>query len=178
MSPSAFTILQLGHPNLRLVSKPVDDIASETTQLFIQQLLSFVEQAKGMGIAAPQVNHAIRLFIMSSHPNERYPYAPIMDKTVVMNPEIIWLSDETVKDWEGCLSVPGVRALVPRHQVICVKYILETGELYEAEYTGFLARLFQHEFDHLNGLVFLDRVEDSHDIVMEQEWLKMIATRR
>ena len=178
MSPSAFPILQLGHPNLRLVSKPVDCIASEMTQSFIQQLLSFVAQAKGMGIAAPQVDHAIRLFIMSSHPNERYPYAPPMEKTVVINPEIIWSSRETEKDWEGCLSVPGVRALVPRHQTIRVKYTLETGEPCETEYTGFLARLFQHELDHLNGLVFLDRVEDNHDIVMVQEWLKLIATRR
>ena len=178
MSKSAFTILQLGHPKLRLVSETVEDTSNETTQSFVQQLLSFVEDVKGMGIAAPQVNHAIRLFIMSSHPNERYPYAPIMDKTVVINPEIIWSSKETEKDWEGCLSVPGVRALVTRNQVIRVKYTLESGELCEAQYTGFLARLFQHEFDHLNGLVFLDRVEDSHDIMMEQEWLKLITTKR
>lgn len=78
------------------------------------------------------------------------------------------------KDWEGCLSVPGVRALVPRNTSIKVRFSSRLADVVEAEYSGFLARIFQHEFDHLEGKVFLDRVENSHEVMMEQEWLKML----
>lgn len=177
MSAKKFTLLQLGHPNLRLVSEPVDDIASRDNQLLFDALLDFVEHVKGMGIAAPQVDIQKRVFIMSSKPNQRYPYAPEMEATVVINPEIMSCSAEIEKDWEGCLSVPGFRALVPRHSSINVRYMDRTGQQVETCFKGFLARVFQHELDHLEGKVFLDRVDDNQQIMMEQEWLKLIAKR-
>lgn len=169
-----FQILQLGHPELRIIAQPVIDISSNQIQSFLDALLQFVNEKNGMGIAAPQVGISERIFIMCSRPNSRYPYAPEMKPTVVISPEITWFSSETEKDWEGCLSVPGVRALVPRHTSIKVKFLSQLGDVIETEYSGFLARIFQHEFDHLEGKVFLDRVKDTREIMMEQEWLKII----
>jgi len=170
-----FEILLLGHPHLRVSAAPVSDVSSADYQALLKRLLKFVFDKKGMGIAAPQVDISQRFFIMSSHPNSRYPSAPMMEPTVVINPEIIWMSPTEEKDWEGCLSVPGVRALVPRHTEIKVRYTLASNETVETHYSGFIARIFQHEYDHLDGLVFLDRVESSYDIMVEQQWQHHIA---
>jgi len=95
----------------------------------------------------------------------------------MINPEMTWASSDREKDWEGCLTVPGIRGLVPRHRAIRVRYHTRNGALIETEYEGFLARVFQHEVDHLDGLVFLDRVESTEDLVTENEWKKIIAQR-
>ena len=174
MKKSALEILQLGHPHLRRTSHVIPDPSDVEFQDFTARLVEFVSQQGGMGIAAPQVNVASRMFIMSSHPNSRYPTAPIMDATVVINPEITWTSPEIEKDWEGCLSLPGIRGLVSRHKKIKVSYLSASGEQIETEYTDFLARIFQHELDHLNGTVFLDRVDSTHEIMMEQEWQRRV----
>lgn len=171
-------ILKLGHPHLRLTAEAVNDVTSDDNQVLFKRLLAFVLAQQGMGIAAPQVDISQRFFIMSSHPNSRYPHAPVMEPTVVINPQLLWMSDHKKKDWEGCLSVPGVRALVPRHTEIKVRYTLPTNDIIETTYSGFLARVFQHEYDHLNGLVFLDRIETSHDIMVEDEWQTRIANQR
>lgn len=178
MSAETFTLLQLGHPNLRLISEVVKNVLDPETQTFFDDLLAYVDAVGGMGIAAAQVDVQKRVFIMSSKPNQRYPYAPEMKPTVIINPEIVAHSAKKEKDWEGCLSVPGVRALVPRHKSVSVMYKDRLGHAIETTYDGFLARVFQHELDHLDGMVFLDRVEDNRDIVMEQEWQKLIAKRK
>ncbi len=175
MTKQDFEILQLGDPELRKIAKPVGSITQSYQTLF-DNLLTFVIGRKGAGIAAPQVNISERFFIMSSKPNERYPNAPEMEPIVIINPEIINHSDEIIKDWEGCLSIPGIRSLVPRYSSITVKFTSRFGDVVEADYSGFIARVFQHEIDHLNGIVFLDRLENTHDIVMEQEWLKIVTT--
>jgi peptide deformylase len=168
-----FDIVILGDPRLRITSTNIKDITSSENQCVFDHLLNFVIEKQGMGIAAPQVGIPQRFFIMSSHPNSRYPDAPTMEPTVIINPEITWRSETRVKDWEGCLSVPGIRALVPRHEAIRVRYHQRTGEHVDTELTGFIARIFQHEYDHLDGLVFLDRVESTKDIVHESEWRKL-----
>ncbi len=168
-----FEILLLGHPTLRKIAKPVDNITQPYQTLF-DNLLDFVIERRGAGIAAPQVNISERFFIMSSKPNERYLNALEMEPIVIINPEIISHSDELIKDWEGCLSIPGIRSLVPRYSSVTVKFTSRLGALVETHYSGFIARVFQHEIDHLNGIVFLDRVENTHDIMMEQEWLMRI----
>ncbi|HAD32318.1 MULTISPECIES: peptide deformylase [unclassified Methylophaga] len=170
-----FDILELGQSDLRRIAEPVTDIQSTVFQQKIDALIEFVKQRGGMGIAATQVGINQRFFIMSSHPNDRYPYAPDMPATSVINPEIVWHSDAMEKDWEGCLSVPGLRALVPRYQQIKVRYLLRNGELVETEYHDFMARLFQHELDHLDGKVFVDRVESSLDMMTESSWRSMLT---
>lgn len=173
-----FTIHQLGHPLLRRQAEVVNTITEPTFQQQLDALMEFVLLKGGMGIAAPQVGISQQFFILSSHANERYPYAPDVDPFFVINPQIIHHSDSQTKDWEGCLSLPGVRGLVPRYEAITVRYQTRFDKTAQANLDGFLARVFQHEFDHLQGLVFLDRVESSYDVMMEQQWQQHIANQR
>ena len=94
----------------------------------------------------------------------------------MINPEIIRVSDEMEKGWEGCLSIPGLRGLVPRHKRIAVRYQTRSGEVREEEYEDFLARVFQHEFDHVQGTVFIDRVESTRELVTEKEYLRSLRS--
>lgn len=173
----AFDIIQLGHPLLRQPAEPVDNITDPAFQSQLDDLLQFVMEKGGMGIAAPQVGISQQVFILSSHPNARYPYAPDVEPFFVLNPEIISVSDNINKDWEGCLSLPGIRALVPRHEEVEVRYQTRDGDVVQTRYKGFLARVFQHELDHLQGMVFLDRVVNTRDVMMEQEWQRQVASQ-
>lgn len=155
---------------LRRIADPVKNISSEEIQNLIDTLMFSCEKAKGMGIAAPQIFHSRQIFIMSSQPNIRYPNAPFMEPVAVINPEIIRQSEEKEKDWEGCLSVPDLRGLVPRSTTIEVSYSNRLGENVSTRYHGFLARLFQHEYDHLNGILFVDRVLSKADVISEKEY--------
>jgi peptide deformylase len=166
-------IAQLGNPILRQVAQPVEDVTGEAIQNLIDSLIATAQSAKGVGLAAPQVYQSYRFFILASHPNPRYPDAPWMEPTAMINPKIVSHAQEMVKGWEGCLSIPGIRGLVPRFRTIEVEYTERKGQLQRQELTGFLARVFQHELDHLNGIVFLDRVESSQDLLTEQEYQKM-----
>jgi peptide deformylase len=170
-------IVELGNPALRQVAEEVPGAIAleaaalpERVQALIDELLETVERSSGVGIAAPQVGESIRLFIVASRPNPRYPNAPEMEPTAMINPRIIAHSIETEKGWEGCLSVPGIRGLVPRYTTIQVEYTGRDGRLYQQELTDFVARIFQHELDHLDGVVFLDRVETTHDLMNEREY--------
>lgn len=167
-------IVQLGEPALRQVSQPIYNTQEPWVQELIEHLIITLQDSHGVGIAAPQVGQSYRLLIVASHPNARYPNAPQMEPTAMINPRIISASDEVVKDWEGCLSVPGIRGLVPRFSAIEVEYTSRDGKLKRTQLTGFVARIFQHEFDHLEGLVFLDRVETMQDLMTDREYLKLV----
>ncbi len=167
-------ILELGHPTLRRQAQPIEDITGDRTQALIDQLLSLVKEANGVGIAAPQVGESVRLLVVASRPNLRYPTAPTMDAIAMINPRIVAHTDEMEKGWEGCLSVPGIRGLVPRYKQIEVDYIGRDGTHHQEILTDFVARIFQHELDHLDGKVFLDRVETTHDLMTEQEFQKQV----
>jgi len=170
-------IAQLGAPVIREQADHVTDIHDPHLQALIDDLFATVAEENGMGIAAPQVCVSRRIIILAPKPNARYPYATTMEPTAMINPEMTWASSNKEKDWEGCLTVPGIRGLVPRHQAIRVRYQTRDGAVLEAEYDGFLARVFQHEVDHLDGLVFLDRVESTKDLVTEKEWHNIIFPR-
>ena len=171
-------ISQLGNPVLRQIAQAVDNVHDRKIQALIESLLTTLIESNGVGIAAPQVAVPYRLMIVASRPNARYPHAPIMAPTVMVNPHLVSHSGEVVKDWEGCLSVPGIRGLVPRYRQIEVEYITREGERTRQELTDFVARIFQHELDHLNGMVFLDRLESVRDIITDQEYLnRMVPTR-
>nr|WP_198648180.1 peptide deformylase [Cyanothece sp. BG0011] len=161
-------IAQVGNPILRQQAQWVTDITDEKLQQFIDTLLTTAMDAKGVGIAAPQVSQSYRLFIVCSHPNPRYPDAPLMEPTVMINPRLVSHSEEIIKGWEGCLSVPGVRGLVPRYQTITVEYLDRYGRLHQQEFTNFVARIFQHELDHLNGILFIDRVKNSENLLYNE----------
>jgi peptide deformylase len=167
-------IAQLGHPVLRRVAEPVSEIDDSVRKL-IDDLFATSADANGAGIAAPQVYVSSRVFILSIRPTARYPNAPEMEATAVINPEVLWVSEEKEKDWEGCLSVPGIRGMVPRPKEIKVRFTTRDGDTVERAFSGFAARVFLHENDHLDGLTWLDHVENNQDIVSEKEYLKAIA---
>jgi peptide deformylase len=166
-------VSQVGNPLLRQMAQPIDRL-EQSHQTLIDNLMATLIQSNGVGIAAPQVAASWRVIIVASRPNPRYPNAPEMEPTVMINPRILRTSGEMVKDWEGCLSVPGIRGAVPRAETIEVDYCDRNGKLHSERLTGFVARIFQHELDHLNGMVFLDRLESTHDIITDQEYLKLL----
>jgi peptide deformylase len=173
MMPMLRQIAQLGNPVLRTLAHPVVLPADAQLRAFADDLMSTMRDADGVGIAAPQVYESLSLFIVASKPNPRYPDAPEMEPVIVANPEIVWRSDEIVKGWEGCLSIPGIRGHVPRHQKIRARYQTLGGQEVEQEFEGFVARVFQHEDDHLRGIVFLDRLESNRDIICEKEFRRL-----
>jgi peptide deformylase len=166
-------IAQLGAKVLRLKAQAVTDLQSAEIQQLIETMQDTLATTQGVGIAAPQISVSKRIIIIASRPTLRYPSAPQMEPTVMINPAFQTLSDTREKDWEGCLSIPGIRALVPRYKEILINYTNQQGVLVEAKMEGFVARVFQHEFDHLEGKVYLDRVEDNRDIFAENEYFKI-----
>ncbi len=148
-----------GEDILKLKAAHVAD--SEFNSVWLEQLSSAMHatmsERHGVGIAAPQVYISKRVIIVASRPNERYPDAPEMDAVVMVNPEILAFSPETCFGEEGCLSVPNERGQVERAQVVKVRYQTLTGNVVETVYEGFPARIVQHEVDHLNGVLFVDR---------------------
>lgn len=164
------TLQTLGAPVLRRAACPVgpEDLQLQT---LIDDLLDTCRRANGVGIAAPQVGESLRLFIVASRPNARYPDAPWMEPTAMLDPEILAVDGEPVYGWEGCLSVPGQRGRVARHPWLRVRYRDRSGEEQTADLTDFVARIFQHELDHLEGRLFVDRVESPDDLLSEAEFL-------
>ncbi len=168
-------IVQLGAAVLREKARRVDDFVCDEFQQLIATMQDMMMEANGVGIAAPQLGESWQIVIIASRPTARYPNAPEMQPLVMINPRFEVLDATQVKDWEGCLSVPGIRALVPRDLAIKVSYQNSQGKACEIELHDFPARVFQHEFDHLQGLDYLDRVENNRDIFSESEFFKLIA---
>jgi peptide deformylase len=167
-------IAQLGAKVLRLQAEAVTDVRSEETRLVIAALQATLANTQGVGIAAPQISESKQIIIVASRPTARYPSAPLMLATVMINPSFHALTEHKEKGWEGCLSIPSIRALVPRYIAIKIDYLDEQGNEQTAELHDFVARVFQHEFDHLQGKVFLDSVENNQDIVAESEYFKLV----
>ena len=153
-------VAQRGEDILRLKAARVAD--TEFNRDWLMQLASAMIatmlERSGVGIAAPQVYISKRVIIVASRPNLRYPDAPEMDAVVMVNPEILEFSQATTLGEEGCLSVPNERGQVQRAQSIKVLYHTLTGEVMESTFEGFPARIVQHEIDHLNGILFVDRL--------------------
>jgi len=166
-------IAQLGAATLREQAALVD-VHADSTHFLIKDLQATLADSNGVGIAAPQIYEPRRIIIIASRATPRYPDAPEMEPLVMLNPSYRTLSEDIEKDWEGCLSIPGIRALVPRYQFIEVNYTDLQNNTVKQYFENFVARIFQHEYDHLNGLVYLDRVEDNRDIISEKEFVKQI----
>lgn len=153
-------VAQRGEGVLELQAAPV--AASEFNSEWLMQLASAMHRTmlerNGVGIAAPQVYISKRVIIVASRSNPRYPDAPEMDAVVMVNPEILEFSQSTCLGEEGCLSVPDERGQVERAQAIKLRYYTLQGEVIETTYEGFPARIVQHEVDHLNGILFVERV--------------------
>jgi peptide deformylase len=167
-------IAQLGNSVLRQFAQPINNPSDPALQGLIDELLQTMTQAAGVGIAAPQVGVSQQLIIVASRPTPRYPTAPEMPPTPMLNPWIVEHSDDIEKGWEGCLSVPGIRGLVPRFTAVSVEYLDRNGQSQQQTLQGFVARVFQHEYDHLQGMVFIDRVEHTTEFISEQEYFRQI----
>jgi peptide deformylase len=166
-------ISQVGAEILGLVAQPLSFPLTSEIQQLIDDLMETADLANGVGIAAPQVAESWRLFILASRPSPRYPQAPAMEPTAIINPRIVDRSAQEVLGWEGCLSVPGWRGLVARFSWVDVEYFDRCGQLQQTRLTDFVARIFQHEYDHLEGVLFVDRVR-STELISEEEYQKIM----
>jgi len=153
-------IVKMGDPRLLRVARPVADIHDPALKAIIADMYETMHTANGVGLAAPQIGVDLRLMIFGFNANPRYPEAEPVPVTTLINPWIEVLTDETEEDWEGCLSVPGLRGMVPRATHIRYGGLLEDGTELVREAEGFHARVFQHEFDHLNGILYPQRIRD------------------
>lgn len=153
-------VAKQGEAVLTLIAAPV--VQTEFDSDWLNELAAAMQatmlEKNGVGIAAPQVYVSKRVIIVASRPNPRYPEAPNMDAVVMVNPEILSFSDETCLGEEGCLSVPDERGQVMRAQRVAVRYFTLQGKKVETILEGFPARIVQHEVDHLNGMLFVERV--------------------
>ncbi|MCW5652363.1 peptide deformylase [Hydrogenophaga sp.] len=155
------TILKMGDPRLLRVAQPVTALDTPALHGLVANLWETMAAANGAGLAAPQIGVDLQVVVFGSGlPNPRYPEAPIVPRTVLVNPIITPLSDEEEEDWEGCLSVPGMRGVVPRWRRIRYQGFDAAGGAIDREVEGFHARVVQHECDHLWGRLYPMRVRD------------------
>jgi peptide deformylase len=165
-------ILHIGHPLLRerSVELTVAQLASPETQRLIDDMIDTMHAANGAGIAAPQVGELLRIATIEVTNNPRYPYKPPIPLTVVVNPIVEVLDDEVVEINEGCLSVPNLRGSVIRHVNVRVRYLDRHGNTHDEVKRGLTAGTFQHELDHLDGVLFLDRVHDARSLTTWEQF--------
>jgi peptide deformylase len=159
----------MGDPRLRQVANAV--IAFDTPELheLIEDMFETMEAADGAGLAATQIGVMQRVMIFGVDSNARYPDAESVPMTVLINPEFSVAGDDVVSGWEGCLSVPGIRGYVPRNESIVYRGFDQFGEKIERDARGFHAVVFQHEYDHLDGILYPDRIVDRTQFGFEDE---------
>jgi peptide deformylase len=167
-------VVRLGHPALRAPAQPIarDRIADAEIQALIADMVETMHEENGVGLAAPQVGVELQLFVYQAAGPPEIPLR------VVVNPMIRPQSGDMVYDWEGCLSIPDLRGLVPRHPAVRVQGLDREGRPLDYLASGFEARIVQHEFDHLNGVVFLDRMRDLHSLAFVEEWEHYLVDRQ
>ncbi len=157
---SVHEILKMGDPRLLRVAQPVREFGTPALKTLIADMFETMAAANGAGLAAPQIGIDLQLVIFGYTSNVRYPEAPPVPPTVLINPVITPLDEEVVNGWEGCLSVPGLRGVVPRHARIRYAGFDPEGRPIEREADGFHARVVQHECDHLIGRLYPTRMTD------------------
>jgi peptide deformylase len=153
-------ILRMGDPRLLQVSQPVRQFGTPELQALLQDMRETMIAAHGAGLAAPQIGVPLRVVIFGFDSNPRYPQAEAVPFTILCNPVLTPLGDEHEEGWEGCLSVPGMRGLVPRHTRLRYEGFDEHGQPIVREVSGFHARVVQHETDHLDGVLYPMRIRD------------------
>ena len=154
------TILKMGDPRLLRIAPPVERFATAELQELVADMFETMRSVNGAGLAAPQIGVDLQLVIFGFNRNDRYPDAPPVPETVLLNPVIEPIGDEVEEGWEGCLSVPGLRGVVPRFARIRYRGVDIEGRPLEREAEGFHARVVQHECDHLVGVLYPMRVRD------------------
>src|SRR6266566_2210193 len=155
-------IARLGHPVLRQRAEPVDPgaVRSPEIQRLIDDMIDTMREYDGAGLAANQVHTPRQIAVIEVLGNPRYPDAPAVPLMIVVNPVITPLTEEMEEGWEGCLSVPDMRGMVPRYTSVRLQCLDREGQKIEGELKEFFARVVQHETDHLHGMIYLDRMRD------------------
>ena len=158
----------MGHPVLRAKARTVDkaELKNPAVQQFIDSMIDTMYEYSGVGLAAPQVHESLRLFVAMLDPDGRGE----CDSLVFVNPEITIKGDQTVEGWDGCLSIPDIRGRVPRAQHIAVTALDRQGKRFELELHDFPARVVQHETDHLDGVLFFDRMKAMDSLTYLEEY--------
>ena len=170
-------IIRMGHPLLREPAQALsnEDTRSDWFRRLVEDMVDTLHDYGGIGLAAPQIAEPWRVALIEIEGGpSRYGDIPQIPLTVFVNPEVEVINGESAGYWEGCLSVPGLRGFVERPQHVRVRYQGITGESFEIELTGFLATVFQHEFDHLNGRLYIDHIKDPKLLAFEEEYLKYL----
>jgi peptide deformylase len=174
--PEPLQIIRLGHPGLRTTAEPVPEefFASGRLHELGRALIHTMMSSEGVGLAAPQVAEALRLFAywVPAVGDDEVEVEP----TVLVNPELRAIGDELEEGWEGCLSIPGLRGLVPRYPRLKVKARAIDGNPISFTADGFHARVIQHEYDHLDGIVFLDRMTSTESLAFDEEWERYVLS--
>jgi peptide deformylase len=156
-------VLKMGDPRLLEPARPVEDFASIELAQLIVDMHDTMRALDGAGLAAPQIGIGLQVVIFEVSANPRYPDAESVPYTVLINPRLTPLSDEVEAGWEGCLSVPGMRGLVPRHTRLRYQGLDPAGQPIDHSVSGFHARVVQHEVDHLHGILYPMRIRDLRD---------------
>lgn len=172
---SILKVARMGHPVLRTRARPLErgEIKSAAIQRLIDDMLETMEEYRGVGLAAPQVHESLRLFVavLDSGDDDQAPPEPI----AIINPEITPVGTTVVEDWEGCLSIPDIRGRVPRAKAIGVRAFDRNGDRLELQAENFPARVIQHETDHLDGILFFDRMRSFETLTFLQEYSRYWA---
>jgi len=153
-------VLKMGNPLLLQVAQPVEQFGSPELHALLSDMQDTMQALNGAGLAAPQIGVSLRVVIFGVERNPRYPQAEEVPYTVLINPRLEEIGARMEEDWEGCLSVPGMRGLVPRHAQIRYRGFDPRGEPIDRTVSGFHARVVQHETDHLNGVLYPMRIHD------------------
>jgi peptide deformylase len=171
---SILKVARLGHPVLRQITADFTrrELQSASVQQLIDDMIETMKEYDGVGLAADQVHLSKQVAVLEVADNPRYPNKPPVPLTVLVNPKIIPLSEELEEDWEGCLSIPDLRGKVPRYKHIRVQAWDRNGVELDFVADDFHARVIQHEFDHLNGHVYLDRMRDMKTLAFLQEFTR------
>jgi peptide deformylase len=165
-------IVTIGHPMLRERAREVtaEELALPGIQALVDDLVETMRAANGAGLAAPQIAVPLRVFVVEVRDNPRYPYKPNMPLRVLVNPIVRPVSDETFEVVEGCLSIPGLRGRLRRDAEVEIAYLDRDGAPHVEEIRGLSAGTFQHEQDHLDGILFVDRVADPRTLTTWESW--------
>ena len=167
-------IIEIGNPKLRNIAREVsvNEIASKKIQTLIDDLIETMRYANGAGLAATQIGELFRICVVEVNKNIRYPYKPNIPLTVLINPVITCLSEDNLKLYEGCLSVPNLRGEIERCAKIRVQFLDRHGNKMDIISQGITAGTFQHEVDHLDGILFVDKVKNTHTLTTINEFSK------
>jgi peptide deformylase len=161
-------VVTIGDPRLKAPTTTVD--AADAGDL-LTSLVTRLRELSGAGLAAPQIGVSVRAAVIEVRRTDVFPDRPETGLIQMLDPVVVERSAETVLDWEGCFSVPGYLGRVPRAERVTVRYATEAGEAVTQEFTGYPARVVQHEIDHLDGFVYLDRMPDMTSLTTAQNYL-------